>query len=92
MAEYDVIVVGGGNAALCAALAAREQGAKVVVLEAAPEDERGGNSRFTGGSMRLAFNGVDDIKKLVPDLTRRKSTTPISAPIPPTSSSTTWRA
>src|ERR1700741_4508445 len=69
MAEYDVIVVGGGNAAFCAALAAQEQGAKVVVLEAAPEDEAGGNSRFTAGSVRVVYNGVDDIKALVPDLT-----------------------
>ena len=69
MAEYDVIVVGGGNAAFCAALAAQEQGAKVVVLEAAPEDEAGGNSRFTAGSIRVVYNGVDDIKTLVPDLT-----------------------
>ena len=69
MAEYDVIVVGGGNAAFCAALAAQEQGAKVVMLEAAPEDEPGGNSRFTAGSMRVVYNGVDDIKTLVPDLT-----------------------
>ncbi len=36
MADYDVIVVGGGNAAFCAALAAQEQGASVVMLEAAP--------------------------------------------------------
>src|ERR1700745_2992616 len=69
MAEYDVVVVGGGNAAFCAALAAQEQGAKVVVLEAAPEDEAGGNSRFTAGSIRVVYNGVDDIKTLVPDLT-----------------------
>ena len=69
MAEYDVIVVGGGNAAFCAALAAQEQGAKVVVLEAAPEDEAGGNSRFTAGSIRVVYNGVDDIKTLIPDLT-----------------------
>jgi tricarballylate dehydrogenase len=70
MSEYDVIVVGGGNAAFCAALAAQEQGAKVVMLEAAPEDEAGGNSRFTAGSIRVVYNGVEDIKKLVPDLTQ----------------------
>lgn len=32
----DVLVIGGGNAALCAALTAREQGASVLLLEAAP--------------------------------------------------------
>jgi len=72
MSEYDVIVVGGGNAAFCAALAAQEQGAKVVVLEAAPEDEAGGNSRFTAGSIRVVYNGVEDIKTLIPDLTEKE--------------------
>ena len=65
----DVIVVGAGNAAFCAALAAQEQGAKVLMLEAAAEDESGGNSRFTAGSIRVVYNGIDDIKTLVPDLT-----------------------
>jgi tricarballylate dehydrogenase len=72
MAEYDVIVVGGGNAAFCAALAAQEQGAKVVVLEAAPEDEAGGNSRFTAGSIRVVYNGVEDVRTLIPDLTDKE--------------------
>jgi tricarballylate dehydrogenase len=44
---FDVLVAGGGNAALCAALSAREQGATVVVLESAPREFRGGNSRHT---------------------------------------------
>ncbi len=44
---YDVIVVGGGNAALCAALSAREGGARVLILERAPEHMRGGNTRHT---------------------------------------------
>jgi tricarballylate dehydrogenase len=69
MTEWDVIVVGGGNAALCAALAAREKCARVLVLERAPEDESGGNSRFTAGAMRVAYSGVDDLRKLMPDLT-----------------------
>src|ERR1700719_5271823 len=71
----DVIVVGAGNAAFCAALAAKEQGASVVMLEAAPEDESGGNSRFTAGSVRGVYNGVDDIKALVPDLTEQEIAT-----------------
>ncbi|MEY4737203.1 MAG: Fumarate reductase flavoprotein subunit precursor, partial [Pseudomonadota bacterium] len=43
----DVLVIGGGNAALCAALMAREAGASVLVLEAAPKPWRGGNSAHT---------------------------------------------
>ena len=41
----DVLVIGGGNAALCAALTARESGASVLLLEAAPRAEF---SRYTG--------------------------------------------
>jgi tricarballylate dehydrogenase len=67
--SYDVVVVGGGNAALCAALSARERGAKVLVLECAPEEEAGGNSRFTAGAMRFAYRSAEDIKAIVPDLT-----------------------
>lgn len=66
--NYDVIVVGGGNAALCAALSAREEGAKVALLERAPKSERGGNSSYTE-TMRFVYNGVDDIRALCPDLT-----------------------
>lgn len=67
--ECDVVVVGGGNAALCAALAAKDGGARsVLILERAPYDERGGNSRFTAGAMRFAYDGVEDILDLVPDL------------------------
>ncbi len=69
MHDYDVIVVGGGNAALCAALSAREHCERVLVLERAPEEESGGNSRFTAGAMRVAYRGVDDLRELMPDLT-----------------------
>ena len=69
---YDVIVVGGGNAAFCAALAAREHCARVLVLERAPEEEAGGNSRFTAGLLRVVYRGVDDIKRLIPDLSEQE--------------------
>src|SRR5215813_13032066 len=44
---WDVLVLGGGNAGLCAAITAREAGASVLILECAPKDFRGGNSRHT---------------------------------------------
>ena len=68
MQDFDVIVIGGGNAGLCAALSAREQGARVALLERAPEELRGGNSAHTGGAFRVAYRGVDDLRQLMPDL------------------------
>jgi tricarballylate dehydrogenase len=61
--RFDVVVVGAGNAALCAALSAAESGAKVLVLEKASIDERGGNSTFTAGGFRFVHNGIDDVRK-----------------------------
>jgi tricarballylate dehydrogenase len=63
-----VIVVGAGNAALCAALSAAESVKKILVLERAPEEESGGNSRFTAGLMRVCYGGVEDLKKAIADL------------------------
>ena len=70
--EADVVVVGGGNAAFCAAFAAQEQGASVCMFERAPEDECGGNSRFTAGAVRFAYNGIDDVREIMPDLTKEE--------------------
>ena len=67
--DADVVVVGAGNAALCAALAAADRGAKVIVLERAPQDERGGNSRFTAGAIRFAHDGLEHLEQVLPELT-----------------------
>ena len=44
-AEWDVVVIGAGNAGIVAAMSARDQGARVLVLERATRIFRGGNSR-----------------------------------------------
>jgi len=68
MAEaWNVVVVGAGNAALCAALSAAEQGARVLVLEKAPLEERGGNSLFTAGGFRFVHEGLADLRRDILD-------------------------
>ena len=48
-AKYDVLIVGGGNAALTAAISAIEhkRSKRVLLIERAPKDFRGGNSKYT---------------------------------------------
>ena len=60
MATVDVLVIGGGNAALCAALMAREAGASVLLLEAAPREWRGGNSQHTR-NLRCMHDAPQDV-------------------------------
>jgi tricarballylate dehydrogenase len=79
--KLDVVVVGGGNAALCAALAARESGARVLLLEKAPLHERGGNSFFTAGGFRFTHAGLDDLRRDVfVDLTGEEA---VAVDVPP---------
>ena len=52
---FDLLVIGGGNAALCAAISASRNGAKTLILEAAPKFYRGGNTRHTR-NMRCAHD------------------------------------
>ncbi len=58
-APVDVLIIGGGNAALCAAIAARQSGASVLVVEAAPKFYRGGNTRHTR-NMRCAHDAATE--------------------------------
>ena len=57
--QWDVLVVGCGAAGLSAAVAAQQGGARVLVLERAPADERGGNTRHTGSWLRM--KSVDEV-------------------------------
>jgi len=67
VSDWDVIVVGAGNAALAAAVSAREQGARrVLALEKAPHTLRGGNTHYSGGLLRIAFDRAEDLRPLVP--------------------------
>ncbi len=65
---HDVVVVGAGNAALSAAMSAKENCDSVLVVEKAPEYFRGGNTYFTGGIIRFAFEGIEDIQTVIPDM------------------------
>lgn len=67
--QTDIVVVGAGNAASAAAVSAHDNGAKVLMLEAAPLDQRGGNSHYTGGMVRFVYKGVDDLWPVIPDMT-----------------------
>jgi succinate dehydrogenase/fumarate reductase flavoprotein subunit len=46
--EADVVVVGFGAAGMATAVTAHDLGAKVVILEKAPEGQEGGNTRVAG--------------------------------------------
>jgi tricarballylate dehydrogenase len=65
--NWDVIVVGSGNSGSLAALAAHKTGGRVLVLEKAPKEIRGGNTHFTGGSYRFAYK-PDEVRQILPDL------------------------
>jgi tricarballylate dehydrogenase len=51
--RFEVVVAGCGVAGLSAAVAAAEAGARVAVLERAPPEERGGQSRYTEAYLRM---------------------------------------
>src|SRR5437868_343300 len=50
---FDVVVAGCGIAGLSAAVAAAENGARVAILERAPREERGGQTRYTEAYLRM---------------------------------------
>lgn len=63
-AAWDVVVVGGGNAGLCAAIRAAQLGARVCLLEKAPQARRGGNSSLTV-NLRFAYRARAELAALL---------------------------
>ena len=60
-----VVIVGSGNAALSAAIAALEKGAEVIIYEKAEKIMAGGNTKYTAGAMRFAYEGGDQLMGLL---------------------------
>lgn len=59
--EADIVVVGFGGAGAAAAITAHDLGAKVLMLEKAPEGEEGGNTRIAG----QGYLHVSDVDKAI---------------------------
>lgn len=72
MLDYDVVVVGAGNAAFAAAVSAHENGAKrVLVLEKASREMRGGNTHWSGGVLRFVFDKPEELAPLLPGVEKQ---------------------
>ena len=65
--SIKVVIVGSGNAALSAGIAALEKGAEVTVYEKADKKMAGGNTKYTAGAMRFAYENFDQLRGLLVD-------------------------
>ncbi|MFT3853595.1 MAG: FAD-dependent tricarballylate dehydrogenase TcuA [Ilumatobacteraceae bacterium] len=59
--SYDVIVAGGGAAGLCASLSAAQRGCRVLLVDRGSSAERGGNTNFSMGAIRVAYDSVESV-------------------------------
>ena len=62
--EADVVVVGFGAAGVAASVTAHDLGAKVVILEKAPEGQEGGNTRVAGHAWRNRRSGAPAMRAM----------------------------
>ena len=65
MSKKQIIVVGSGNAAMSAGIAALEAGADVLMREKAGPDLAGGNTKYSAGAMRFAYDASKDLIPLL---------------------------
>lgn len=66
-ATYDVVVLGFGGAGATAARFAADNGAKVLIVDSAPEGHEGGNTRYAGQVISTGSD-LDDLRKYYDDL------------------------
>ena len=67
-----IIIAGSGNAALCAGIAALEKNASVEIYEKADENLAGGNTKYTAGAMRFAYENGNEFKDFLIDPTDQR--------------------
>ena len=60
-----IVIVGSGNAALSAGIAALEKGADVTIYEKADKKMAGGNTKYTAGAMRFAYDNGEELMPLL---------------------------
>ena len=65
MSKKKIVIVGSGNAALSAGIAALEKGAEVIIYEKADKKMAGGNTKYTAGAMRFAYENGDQLLGLL---------------------------
>ena len=65
--KKTVVIVGSGNAALSAGIAALEKGADVTIYEKADKKLAGGNTKYTAGAMRFAYDNSKQLMDLLKD-------------------------
>ncbi len=63
--QWDVLIVGSGNAGLAAGIAACEAGKRTLIIEKAGSDLAGGNTKYTAGAMRFAYDKSADLLPLL---------------------------
>ena len=67
-ATYDVVVIGFGGAGATAARFAADKGAKVLLVDSAPEGHEGGNTRYCGQIVEAGYD-YEKLKKYYQKMT-----------------------